>query len=456
MAAATAPGTFVTGYQAVGTADPDLGADDVNGGCDSYIEIVDEKAHLESSTCLAFANQHIMDQLENNGYFASTGNKPCRAASERIVPGEKEKLWAHIVISRIGKIDVKEESFQIQFMVTLMWRVNLESCGLSHLSNKAQASGYSVKLEGEEEAAFRKACRVPTLRIHNSIEFEDLEENVIRVFNGHSTCNYVVTSGLFKATIHCVYQLNHFPYDVQKLPIKFMIKQFDYWKHFEFTIASVHYFKHALRLSEWTVCIPTVKRSSPAHVASYLFLTLKRHHAFYELNIVHTMLCLECLGLTSFMCDSSIAGSSGRATLCVTLLLTIVAVKFTVASNLPTLPYNTRLDEYFSVAACGLGAITFISLVPQYYVNDYDRSSANLLAFGLSVFIVAMGYIGWFRMVTAAEAKESVGFEKIMILENAKNYYCFRYCTCPFLQNSEVIQSFRRKRSHTEDTVDFV
>jgi hypothetical protein len=219
---------------------------------------------------------------------------------------------------------------------------------------------------------------------------------------------------------------------------------------------SVHYFKHALRLSEWIVCIPNVKRSSPAHVTSYVFLTLKRHHTFYEVNIVYTMLGLECLGLSAFMCDSSVAGSSGRATLCVTLLLTIVAVKFTVASNLPTLPYNTRLDEYFGVAAYGLGAISIVSLIPQYFTNDYERSAANMLAFLFSVFIIVMGYRGWLSMVTAQEAIESVGFEQIKILENAKNYYTYRYCSCPFLDNTEVLESFKRKRGATEDTVDYV
>jgi hypothetical protein len=179
-----------------------------------------EFSSVESSTSLGFANVHIMDQMENFGYFKSTGGKPCRAAREEIKPGEREKLWANIVISRVGKVDVKEESFQIQYLASVMWRINLEAVGLSHLSAKAQESGYSFKLDSEEEHAFQKAIKIPSLRIYNSIEFEDLEETAIRIFNGNPKCNYVFVNSIFKATVHCVYQLNHFPYDVQKLPIK--------------------------------------------------------------------------------------------------------------------------------------------------------------------------------------------------------------------------------------------
>ena len=51
----------------------------------------------------------------------------------------------------------------------------------------------------------------------------------------------------------------------------------------------------------------------------------------------------------------------------ITLLLTMVALKFTVSDALPNVPYDTPIDVCFNSCFRTLAFIIFISVIPQYF-----------------------------------------------------------------------------------------
>jgi hypothetical protein len=390
---------------------------------------------VESETPLEFQNLHTLDQIENEGFFL---NDPESGARKLIIQdGVREPLWLSVTVTRINKLSVKEESYEITFGAFFFWRVNLQESGLLHLSEKADMSpSLFYRLNSAEMEEFAAKQQIPHLRVMNAIHVEPENDEEIRVFRGSNECNYILFRNNFICTVHCVFRLENFPYDVQNLPLKFGIKKFELWKKYNLTVLSVSLFKHSLEMSEWFSCEPSVKRSSPKESQSYIFFRLKRHSAFYVQHVVLLMFALEFLGLVTFACDPSEIGAPLRATIIVTLLLTMVALKFAVSGSLPSVPYSTPLDNYFQISFGGLSFMTFLTIIPQFWHHEEEQITANATVGGFSFAMTLVGLLYWYVVTQRQVTRQDRNVKRIAIIPNAKNYYTFRFADAPFHKGS--------------------
>ena len=89
------------------------------------------------------------------------------------------------------------------------------------------------------------------------------------------------------------------------------------------------------------------------------------------------------IGLVVFFLDSmTLEGAMGRVQTIVSLILTIVALKFTISDKLPTIPYNTLVDNYFNISAGTLAIQMFLSIVPCYFNTDKNLNTYINLTVG--------------------------------------------------------------------------
>jgi hypothetical protein len=164
------------------------------------------------------------------------------------------------------------------------------------------------------------------------------------------------------------------------------------------------------------------------------------------------------------MLDPGIIGSPLRATIVVTLLLTMVALKFTVGGSLPSIPYNTLIDIYFKISFGGLAVITFLTAIPQFFEHEnsihfelfhhtnYDMHFVNLVLAIASFIFVVMGLVWWFYFANTRKWKrvKLTGISReICTIIGGKNYYCFRYCTPPYLDNSRILLNIHKTMLET-------
>lgn len=120
-------------------------------------------------------------------------------------------------------------------------------------------------------------------------------------------------------------------------------------------------------------------------------------------NVIFTMLILTLLGLTAYGLKIDDTGS--RVTLNVTLILTLVAFKFVLASMLPRTAYNTLLDYYMAICtvtlAINCAAVEFPYIIQhsKYGVDDKIDSMYTAENVNKSLFY-AMG--SWIFLFTTA------------------------------------------------------
>lgn len=93
---------------------------------------------------------------------------------------------------------------------------------------------------------------------------------------------------------------------------------------------------------------------------SEINLRARRQYKYYLLNVVLIMFILTSLGLTSYALDHDALGD--RLNVNITLILTVVAFKFVLASYVPRTPYSTQLDVYMLLSTITLGMPHLTSL----------------------------------------------------------------------------------------------
>jgi len=90
----------------------------------------------------------------------------------------------------------------------------------------------------------------------------------------------------------------------------------------------------------------------------FLIQNVSRHPEFYVLNLYLPTLLISSSGFIAFV--FAVEDFNGRASVLMTLLLTVVAFKQVITQNLPRLPYVTYMDRY---ALVSLALIVLIGVI---------------------------------------------------------------------------------------------
>lgn len=203
------------------------------------------------------------------------------------------------------------------------------------------------------------------------------------------------------AVVHQMFMLQSFPFDVQTINI-------------QFRMSCVHKVEIAKVISDESLCdwqggggvvmgawdyvdmksevierAPGEVNVKPDYVVC---VTVARKPSFYITNIAMPTIMLVILNFACFLVNHE--DRADRMSIVLTILLTCVAFKFSVASLLPILNYETRLDRL----TLAMLAIVFVSGVEAMIVSKVSDNIANIIdwATAITSAVLVLLFTGWF------------------------------------------------------------
>src|SRR6266571_6109850 len=130
----------------------------------------------------------------------------------------------------------------------------------------------------------------------------------------------------------------------------------------------------SVTLPDWTIekweVKPLVYALAPRHqYSSYAFeFTASRNVEHYILKVILPLVLIVIMSWTVFWIDPTNANS--QISVAVTSMLTLIAYRFAVDSQLPRLPYMTRIDLFFLVSTL----LVFFSLIEVLVTTVLDNN----------------------------------------------------------------------------------
>ena len=160
----------------------------------------------------------------------------------------------------------------------------------------------------------------------------------------------------------------------------------------------IRFRKVALEDPEWKILEPKVIWYNP--FATEINLRCKRRPSYYVQNVVVIMFVLTTLGLIAYALPPDSLGD--RVNIQITLILTVVAFKFVLATQIPRTSYNTLLDYYIFLCTITLAANVVMVCVGDMmaeHVNDTGKGhSIDLLCFYIMASWIAFYTVAWFAL----------------------------------------------------------
>lgn len=376
--------------------------------------------------------KHYLDQVSDKGFFktepivesVAVQNPLTEKVSEKKL-AKKTRLDTTISFSEISDIDPMNGCFHTKIRLYLVWMVDLQPIGFEEVANKALKSGHFYSMTEDEIKLLADVLPIPVVSIFNAIESEEADTS-IRVYGGKPGMTALMWNQEFKVKCREVFELHDFPFDTQELQVELRLNDSKTWDLYDLTVNNVQFHKNAIVQNEWQLDEPFVQRGSPANKCSTVKVIVSRYSAYYIQNIILTMSTLSLLGLLSFAMDAS--DISSRVGTILQLILTAVAFKFILAQSLPKVPYNTSIDFYVMSSYVTLAFTALFATIPGYTQNP---NYYNFLMLYVSVAFLGATQIIWIGYWMKANF---FGIERIPLKPvDGKNWYCFRFCTPPFL-----------------------
>jgi hypothetical protein len=136
----------------------------------------------------------------------------------------------------------------------------------------------------------------------------------------------------------------------------------------------------SVTLPDWTIekweLKPLVYALAPHHqYSSYAFeFTASRNVQYYIFKIILPLVLIVMMSWSGFWIDPVNANS--QISVAVTSMLTLIAYRFAVDTQLPRLPYMTRLDVFFLISTL----LVFFSLIEVLVTTILDNKQQTKLA----------------------------------------------------------------------------
>lgn len=214
-----------------------------------------------------------------------------------------------------------------------------------------------------------------------------------------------------------IMELKDFPFDWQELTIQVrmnsmlgacVMRGLEWGNNGESVI-----FEPTLSVPEWIVCKPDIETAyypkfmfghaeDNFDAAVHIVLRVRRAWRFYCYNIGPFVMGMPLLAATPVFFSVN-DGMEIRVGIDFTLVLTCVALKFLLHSNLPNVPYLTLLDKYvlacFGIVClmtCENGAISYLSTAKgEEYARDVDVLVWAGFAVGWCLFHLYVAITSW-------------------------------------------------------------
>jgi hypothetical protein len=159
-----------------------------------------------------------------------------------------------------------------------------------------------------------------------------------------------------------------------------------------------------LSLPDWKILSfeakeQSMETSNDLHTPGFVFtFTAKRHFSYYLRQMILPQILIVMMSWGVFWINPSLAGT--QFSLSTTSMLTLIAHRFLLASQLPRLPYMTRMDNFIMLSTIVVFA-AFVEVVITSSLAHYGRIELGLkfdrwsrFVFPL-IFVCVIGYSFW-------------------------------------------------------------
>lgn len=308
-----------------------------------------------------------------------------------------------ITLYSVCGVNSQEQSFEVVCNLMIAWRdpIVLEKLGPKSDPGTLRVEDGSVKgafVASRAELEEASPRTIPDFAILNVMQKEELK------FMGYvaPSLGFVRAEFVFKAKIFDPLDAHNYPYDVQDFRINIQLlpnaafpkRRFVKVDHdalwgdspvgsflHEFHPAAPDWWFHPQSLS-FTV---TTGVDWDAN-ATWRF-TAARISFQVEMNYVLPIIIVELVGVGTFVVPPSELADRMCMSLGITLLLTLMSLRFVAASSLPNLPYLTMIDKKFIFALVFLAIV--IALQITSYLMNLSRGTDAVIGIVCSSVLVA-------------------------------------------------------------------
>ena len=379
---------------------------------------------------------HFLNIVEDATAAASAGASNCV-----LMPSSGlSKLFVAVSFNQVRNISPAEESFHVQLRLYMAWvprsvEAKSKAAGLleQHVAAARAAKGkVFVSLSTEQFDELSAVLPVPEVSFTGSIDLKCVDPAALRVYDFAG--GMLLWNAAYTMNIGHTFDLHRFPYDGHLLPIRIAQNSTRTWDLFDLVVCCVQYHTDALQIAEWRLDEPALHRVD--RKKTDLLLHIQRDAAFYNQNVVGVMLGLSLLGFTVFaFTDEQFAD---RINTLLMVLFTLVAFKFTIASDLPRVGYVTQLDQFFLLNMLAMFLICVFntaSVLARSSIDTLlDESWWDLNRITCCVSATLYGTMNALWLCNAA--REGTAGERVQKIAQSRgrNWYSSIFATPSFLQ----------------------
>ncbi len=274
------------------------------------------------------------------------------------------------------------------------------------------ATKFPGNLETGELVTFYNGLQVST--------WDALEITLLNKKNSNSI--YVSAQCGYEVVCRTNFNLQKFPYDINQMKMEIRLKENDAIVY-DLQMFYLELHKSCSELLEYSLLFPEVKRESTRQ--SNICIKVKRKASYWLFGVWFINVILTVLLLLVYLVD--VNDVADRLAVTLSILLSVVAFRVYVSSELPRLSYLTVFDYYINIT---IGLVAFIavgSAIPSHLSNDEN----SIEKIDIAAVVASAGVVGAINAIAIIHfwGLHMLGGSRLE-MEN-KNWQSFQYGAKP-------------------------
>ena len=263
-------------------------------------------------------------------------------------------VWAHIEITSLVEVDPVRSVFTCDCRLSYFWRPTPATAGgalFEELCEKAKTDenptygGYKLSAVEYESLVKERGLLLPNVYFHNQLtEVVGQDSQPLTLYNIEHLGIACQMHNRFYADLkieNCDMRL--FPFDQQVLPIKLYCGNDD---NFKLHVHCVQYRPTTFNIPGWRLGRPVVYQWDKGPKANVM-IGVERRYEHYVNSLMLYLAMLNLLALSAHAIPAEDVGD--RLSVLFTLLLVVIAFRYTMGNDVPKLSYSTLMDSFLGV-----------------------------------------------------------------------------------------------------------
>ena len=311
----------------------------------------------------------------------------------------------------------EEPSFRLKYLFMFVWELNEDQWGelIDHLKGKYEDISECPDwhpLKYDDLKDFKYFPFGVTFYNSKDHEADTGVFDGINIMSRENRTLYAQKRG--SVDISCQLEMRKFPFDVQKLKIDIRITNVDA-DYLKLWMCAVEYSQDVLEKDTYHILKPELKHCDSGINDVVTVTALRDYSHFIRQLIVLAFVVLYGAYVFSFGLSETDAALANLGT----VILTVIAYKFAVASSLPLLSYSTLFDKYMDLTLVFLFLFGTWIAYHGFYFQQHERSDEDMfwnnvggcIAY-LAIYII--GSLLWFLYGYENQRKEWVTYNDEM------------------------------------------